>query len=732
MAIELGSGYVSIVPSARGFGRALGRELGPHLDAAGRDASEGFGKRFVGGLRGVTLAAGRLLAGVGVAAGAGFAAAGAFGLKAAADFEQVRISFEGILGSAEKAQSTLNDLRKFAAKTPFEFPELTRSAKQLLAVGFSAGDVIPIMTKLGNTAATLGVGGVAIEGVVRALGQMKGKGKASAQELNQISEQIPGFSAVGAIAQSMGITTAKAFKLMEKGAIPADKAIAAILAGMERFPGAAGAMDRQSKTLNGVLSTFKDTVRDALINGIEPFLPAISNGLTKAMPVIQQAVAGAVGGIVRLVRAIGPLVATVKLYGEQFIASFRDGAYWVDGPFAAVSRLGALFRQVYDFVAANLKPILIGLGITFLALTSPISAAFAALLLLYAPASKILAVVGAVATAVAARLVPVLQAVARFVVDTLVPAIVSFGEFLSRNKEILIGLAAGLSVLLIPAIALLVASFIWWATSAAIAAAATIAAALPVIALVAAVALLVTAALYVWKNWDQIWKWIKDATAAAARWIGDRVGDVVDFFIRLPGRILGAVTGFQDLLVEKGKQLVIGLLNAIGNKAVDLWDFLTGLPGRVLDAVGDLGATLFKAGKDLVQGLIDGIKSQAGRLAGIVGNLATGNVVGAAREALKMRSPSRVFMDIGAAVGEGLALGIEGSAGRVLAATSRLVPAPVYRTSAAAAPVASVASAPAAPQFAQHIHVGAGMVDEVALARMAAREGAWLLKTSSR
>lgn len=281
-----------------------GRRLGRNIRSAVTSQQGGINSIFrgIGSAGGSALSAGfsgalRIVEKVGLAVGVASVAVGGFGLKVAADFQQTRIAFEGILGSAEKAQTFLTSLRDFAAKTPFEFPELATAAKQLLAVGFNANDVIPIMTRLGNVAAALGVGGEAINGVVRALGQMKGKGKASAEELNQISEQIPGFSAVKAIAEKMGVSTAEAFKAMETGAVSADFAVEAILEGMERFPGAAGAMERQSKTLNGVISTLKDTFRDALIDGIEPFLPAISDGLVKAQPLIQSAVTGLMGAL---------------------------------------------------------------------------------------------------------------------------------------------------------------------------------------------------------------------------------------------------------------------------------------------------------------------------------------------------------------------------------------------------------------------------------------------------
>nr|DAD88513.1 MAG TPA: UBA2-like domain protein [Podoviridae sp. cttxo15] len=46
----------------------------------------------------------------------------------------------------------LQNLSDFAAKTPFELPEVRQNAKQLLAMGVSAENIIPTMKALGDVA----------------------------------------------------------------------------------------------------------------------------------------------------------------------------------------------------------------------------------------------------------------------------------------------------------------------------------------------------------------------------------------------------------------------------------------------------------------------------------------------------------------------------------------------------------------------------------------------------
>lgn len=180
--------------------------------------------------------------------------AGAAAIKLAGEFMQTKIAFNTMLGSTEKSTKFLNDLRSFAAKTPFEFQDLTRAAKRMMALGFSAEQVTPTLTAIGDAVAGLGGGSEMIDRVTLALGQMQAKGKVSAQEMNQLAEA--GIPAWKLLADRIGKSIPEAMKLAEKGAIASSLAIPAILAGMsEKF---GGLMTKQNKTLLGQMSNLKD------------------------------------------------------------------------------------------------------------------------------------------------------------------------------------------------------------------------------------------------------------------------------------------------------------------------------------------------------------------------------------------------------------------------------------------------------------------------------------------
>lgn len=267
---------------------------------------------------------------------------GKAGLKAAADYEQTTIAFAGLFGSADKAQAKLKELRDFAARTPFELPQVTQAAQKLIGVGFAADQVIPTLETLGNTAAQLGVRADGINLVIRALGQMKGKGKVMAEEINQIAENLPGFNAYAAIAAKRGTTVAKVMEDMKKGAVSADEGVAAILEGMRKFPGAAGAMARQSMTLNGLMSTLKDTVRNTSIDFITPFLPQMEKNMSKLigflsdeMPKAGQKAFAATQDIGQVFGSALPIALDVSREAFSRIGSIVDGVAGAFDAFAS-------------------------------------------------------------------------------------------------------------------------------------------------------------------------------------------------------------------------------------------------------------------------------------------------------------------------------------------------------------------------------------------------------------
>ncbi len=250
-----------------------------------------------------------------LAAIAGLTALGTMGLSTAASFEQTQISLDSLLGSAEKGAKLFEQLKEFAAVTPFELPQITDAAKRFLAfneaIGLTDDQIFQFLTTIGDLSSVVGSGAEGINRAVLAIGQMSSKGKVQLEELMQISEAFPGFSAIGAIAESLGITTAEAMKKVSDGAIDAKTGVQALLDGMAKFPGAAGAMEKQAQTLLGVFSTFKDTVTQALANAIAPAIPEIKEQLTAITPIIGDALDAIGPTLGNTMKSLLPLIANL-------------------------------------------------------------------------------------------------------------------------------------------------------------------------------------------------------------------------------------------------------------------------------------------------------------------------------------------------------------------------------------------------------------------------------------
>lgn len=241
----------------------------------------GISSKLKGLGKGVALGVTGLAAGAVAAAGAG----AGYALKLAGENEQASVAFETMLGSKNKSDKLLAEMKQFAIATPFEYDQLRDSAKKMLAYGFKDTDIMPMMTGVGNAASGLGLGSDGVDRITIALGQMRAKAKVSGDEMRQLTEA--GIPAWEMLSEATGLTTAQLMKLSEKGAIPANKAIQALIKGMnKRFP---NMMEKQSRTLFGLWSSLKDFAKlnifsafgEGIRQGILPTFQKFIDGITK-------------------------------------------------------------------------------------------------------------------------------------------------------------------------------------------------------------------------------------------------------------------------------------------------------------------------------------------------------------------------------------------------------------------------------------------------------------------
>ena len=187
---------------------------------------------------------------------AALAGLGVMAVRSAAQMEQTEKAFTTLLKSADLAKDFLAELERFAAATPFELPGLLNASKRLLAFGFNAQQVIPILTAIGDSAAALGMGEEGISRLTTAIGQIQAKAKVSAEEMNQINET--GIPAWQLLADTIGTSIPEAMDMASKGMIDGATGVQAILSGMSKQFG--GMMAEQSQTINGMMSNIQDSI----------------------------------------------------------------------------------------------------------------------------------------------------------------------------------------------------------------------------------------------------------------------------------------------------------------------------------------------------------------------------------------------------------------------------------------------------------------------------------------
>lgn len=319
-------------------------------------------------------------AAIGVAAAAGTAAiAGAsIGIQTAAGLEQARIAFTTMLGSGEKADAFLRDLADFAAKTPFEFPELQSAASSLISAGFATEKVIPMMRTLGDVTSGMGTGSEGVKRATVALQQMSAAGRITGEDLNQLRDAgVPVFDLLAA---ATGRSKEAIADMAAKGKLGKTEMEALFRAletgkGLERF---SGLMDKQSQSLTGLWSTAKDVLGMGLAQLIEPLIPLLKDGLggattfvTAALPKLKQGFQDAWGWIQKHVVPVAREVwawLSEKLFpavqkvaaavGEGLTNAWGTVQEAIESNRPALETVWGWLRNVADVVSTKVVPVL--------------------------------------------------------------------------------------------------------------------------------------------------------------------------------------------------------------------------------------------------------------------------------------------------------------------------------------------------------------------------------------
>lgn len=144
------------------------------------------------------------------------------GLKNSAQIAGIKTSFTALAGSAEGGADEFKYLDDKTRELGLDLVSTANSYKLLFAAGKEAGlggeQVRDIFSAITAEAKVLGLSNQQVESSLRAVSQMLGKGKVSAEELRrQLGEALP--DATAQAAKALGVTTKELDKMLEKGQI---------------------------------------------------------------------------------------------------------------------------------------------------------------------------------------------------------------------------------------------------------------------------------------------------------------------------------------------------------------------------------------------------------------------------------------------------------------------------------------------------------------------------------
>lgn len=176
------------------------------------------------------------------------------GISYNAQIEKYTTGFTNMLGSAQAAQEAMQAIQEDAARTPFDVASLTQANQLLISAGENAAYSRRVINALGDAVSATGGGNAELSRMAANLQQIANVGKASAIDIKQFA-----YAGIN-VYQVLADYTGKSVQEVQNMTISYDLLSQALIAASEEGGRYYNAMDTQSQTMNGRISTLKDNV----------------------------------------------------------------------------------------------------------------------------------------------------------------------------------------------------------------------------------------------------------------------------------------------------------------------------------------------------------------------------------------------------------------------------------------------------------------------------------------
>jgi TP901 family phage tail tape measure protein len=647
------------------------KNLSSQLSQAGKDMETKFAsiKDTATKVQGIGKTIGTTFTTGGVAIGAALG----FAVKKAADFEQGMADIKAVSGATGAEMKTLSALAiEMGAKTKYSSIDAAKGIEELIKAGVSTKDIINGGLKGALDLATAGnldlasaaeIASTALNAfksdnlnVTDAANLLAGAANASATDVGELKY---GLSMVSAVASGVGLSfkdTSTALAVFAQNGLKGSDAGTSLKTMLMNLQ---PSTEKQSKAFDELGLLTKD--------GTSIFYDA--SGSIKSMSEISDILHDKLGNLTDAQRQM----ALEQIFGSDAIRAgnilYKEGAKGVTDMYTAMSKVTAA-----DVAATKMD--------TFKGRLETLNGSFET-----------------IQVNVGNALLPVIN---QFV--GAIEKLTNWFSNLSPGMQRFIALGAALFAVLL----ILVGVLGFVASSLAAVAVAEWAVILPLIGWIAVAALVIAAVVFlvvmIKKHWDDIvnatvsaWNWVKEKTV-------NLFNSILDFLKKWGPTILAVLLGPIGILAkliydhwDSIKKFTLAIWDGIKSGISTAWNAVisfitngfTAIKNGVTTAwtnvkdafangwntVKDWAAGLWKEsldiGKNLVMGMVEGIKNVAGNLADSAKKAVKGAVDGA-KKFLGIKSPSRVFMEIGSYTGEGFAIGLDKTQGDVMAASKSL------------------------------------------------------------
>ena len=181
-------------------------------------------------------------------------------IRVRGEFQAADTAIQTLLGSKEKADVLMKQVREYAKISPLEFSDVTKATQMMLGFNIEAEKVPRYLQAIGDVS----MGDTQrFSSLTLAFSQMSAAGKLMGQDLNQMINA--GFNPLQQISEKTGKSIATLKEEMSKGAISAERVQHAFIDATSAGGKCYNMSENASKTINGQLSMMQDAM-DAAFN----------------------------------------------------------------------------------------------------------------------------------------------------------------------------------------------------------------------------------------------------------------------------------------------------------------------------------------------------------------------------------------------------------------------------------------------------------------------------------